>query len=61
MAFTKICGMFKNDGGKGQYLSGKVRNGLTIPDGAKFFLFRNDDKKTEASPDYNLCIKKGEE
>jgi len=60
MAFTKICGLFKNDGGKGQYLSGKTREAITIPAGGKFFLFRNDDKKSPQSPDYNLCLKKEE-
>lgn len=62
MAFTKLCGMFKNDakGGKGNYLSGKMKEDITLPEGTKFFLFRNDDKMSDKSPDYNLCIKKEE-
>jgi hypothetical protein len=58
MGFTKLCGLFKNDSPKGQYLSGKMRDDVTLPAGSKFFLFRNDEKKSPNSPDYNLCVKK---
>lgn len=57
MGFKRVAGMFENSSNKGKYLSGKTREEIVVPAGGKFFLFKNEDKKTPNSPDYSLCIK----
>lgn len=57
--FQKVMGMYKCEGAKGQYISGKPGVDITIPAGTKVYLFRNERKLSPKHPDYNLCIRRG--
>lgn len=58
-ALTKVMGMFKCKGNKGQYISGKAGFDITIKAGQKVYLFINERKQHENQPDYNLLVKGG--
>lgn len=50
---TKVCGLWKSSGSKGEYLKGSIRDGeLIFPVGTKLFVFPNERKRTERDPDY---------
>ena len=60
MAFKRLTGLWLNEGKSGKYMSGKTREEVTIPAGAKLFVFKNDKKKDERDCDYTLNVAEDE-
>lgn len=54
--FQKLSGLWLNEGRKGKYMSGKLRDEVVIPAGSKFFIFKNDKKRNDKDCDYTLSF-----
>lgn len=56
MGMKRITGLWKNDGAKGTYLSGKLNEDLDLPAGSKIFVFIENQRKGEKSPTHSLNV-----
>lgn len=56
MALKTILGFYETTKNNRKYLSAKAREEIVIPAGARLMLFKNDRKKDEKHPDFNLLL-----
>ena len=55
MALKTLCGLWKGKTKAGRdCLTTKLNKPIEVPEGASLMLLRNDNRKTDKSPEYNL-------
>lgn len=56
--FEKAGAGFVNDGKKGKYIKVMINKDVKVGPGDQLFLFKNDEKTSDKSPDYYVNIKR---
>ena len=59
ISFEKAGAGFINDGKKGKFIKVLINKDAKIAAGDQLYLFKNDEKTTDKSPDYYVNVKRG--